>query len=212
MNKPSSSEQDARLRRFMHQHEIPPADEAMFKALLEFQASLMEPFPAPATANQKAITLLSKALPAGIHSTLAALPGSPRADLDLIRKRWKVVTLATAKERETPAAKLLRFLLDLHAALLSHPRPAAYDAAPGSIVYEAILAVPAIEGDPNPNLPASWMDPLLPVWQSWLEADNARKRCRETVGQKRNAAGEWTKNPKHDGKFKEGNPLRYKKR
>jgi hypothetical protein len=156
--------------------------------------------------------MTSLKLPAGIHSALAGLHGYPLADLEILRLRWKVVTLKTAKVRETEAAKLLRFIVDLHAALEGHPRPKDYHVRPGEIVRDSIWVAVGIEGDPNPKLPESWLNALLPVWESWLENDTATKRRRGTVGQGRDAAGMFTKNPKHEGEFVKGNPHRFKKK
>ena len=170
-------------------------------------------------------------LPDGIHAALAGLPGYPLADLDLFRRRWKVVTSPPLKvgteaeklspseieeaklsQRETEAAKLLRFIVDLHAALTSHPRPLDYHAKSEELIRNSLFVAIGTEGDPNPKLPESWLNALRPVWQSWLENDTAKKRSRGTVGQGRDAAGMFTKNPKHEGEFVKGNPHRFKKK
>jgi hypothetical protein len=159
------------------------------------------------------VKLLSESLPPGIHSTLATAASLPLADFDTIRRRWKVVTLKTAKDHESAPAKLLRFLSDLHASLNAFPRPTDYQAAPGKVIWEAVLAAAGKEDSQfNPHLPESWLEPLRSVWQTWLDADSATKRRRTSVGQGRNKVGNFAKNPPNEGKFQKNNPHRFKKR
>ena len=153
-------------------------------------------------------------LPSGIHSALASMPPYPLADLDLLRRRWKVFTSRTAKARETELAKLLRFIIDLHAAIIGHPRPADYADAPGKIIWESVLEAIEMGNQPNPKLPISWLDALQPVWQSWLEADTAKKRFRQTAEWKRTRdeeTGKFKKTPKNKGEFPIGNRHRFAK-